>query len=286
MATSYAHKFGQIIGDLLERAVEPHLAAFAVKHDLFLDKKGVRKSRSGKKLTWIDIRENKHDLDFVLEKGGTEEKLGVPAGFIEIAWRRYTKHSRNKSQEIQGAITPLLEKYAHASPFAGVVLAGEFTEGSITQLKSHGFAVLYLPYDSVVKAFATFGIDASFDEDTPEEAFKAKIEAFEQLEDNNGIARELMEINEKELKNFITAMEIHITRKIESIVIFPLYGNASIVTDVSAAIDFVNNYNEAAQSPEFRKYEIIMRYSSGSVINGVFMNKAEAIAFLQHHQQA
>ena len=44
---------------------------------------------------------NVHDLDYVFEQGGTEATIGQPKAFIEIAWRRYTKHSRNKAQEIQ-----------------------------------------------------------------------------------------------------------------------------------------------------------------------------------------
>ena len=48
--------------------------------------------------------------DYVLERGGTDTVRGLPAAFIETAWRRYTKHSRNKAQEIQGAVLAL----AHA----------------------------------------------------------------------------------------------------------------------------------------------------------------------------
>jgi hypothetical protein len=163
MAESLSHKFGQLIGDLLELAIEPHLEKFARKYKLFLDKKGERKARTGKKLSWTDGKANKHDLDFVLERGGTINKTGIPVAFIEVAWRRYTKHSRNKAQEIQGAIIPLTERYKNSSPFVGVVLAGEFTDGSLNQLKSHGFGVLYFPYATVVKAFGKFGIDAASD---------------------------------------------------------------------------------------------------------------------------
>ncbi|MGE0083866.1 MAG: hypothetical protein AB7S75_05540 [Desulfococcaceae bacterium] len=148
MAESLSHKFGQIIGDLLELAIQPHLENFSKGHNLFLDKKGERKARAGKKVSWTDGKNNKHDLDFVLERHGTENEIGVPVAFIESAWRRYTKHSRNKAQEIQGAIVPLTEKYKNSSPFVGVVLAGVFTEGSLTQLKSLGFGVLYFPYDT------------------------------------------------------------------------------------------------------------------------------------------
>ena len=108
MAESPSHRFGQIIGEALEAGVEPLLAAFAKKHNLYLDKKGGRPCRKGAKVSWFDAQKNKHDLDFVLERGGTPTKQGIPAAFIETAWRRYTKHSKNKAQEIQGAVLPLV----------------------------------------------------------------------------------------------------------------------------------------------------------------------------------
>jgi hypothetical protein len=117
MAESLAHKFGQIIGDLLELALVPQLEKFAKKHKLYLDKKGARKGRKGKKVAWTDANNNKHDLDFVLERGGTDNQVGIPVAFIESAWRRYTKHSRNKAQEIQSAILPLAGKYQSSAPF-------------------------------------------------------------------------------------------------------------------------------------------------------------------------
>jgi hypothetical protein len=73
MAESPAHRFGQIIGEVLEAAVAPLLAEFAEKHGLYLDKQGERPCRPGKRCTWLDLNENKHDLDFVLERGGSAE---------------------------------------------------------------------------------------------------------------------------------------------------------------------------------------------------------------------
>jgi hypothetical protein len=52
--------------------------------------------------------------------------------FIETAWRRYTRHSRNKAQEIEGAIGPLAETFAHARPFLGAILAGQFIHEATT----------------------------------------------------------------------------------------------------------------------------------------------------------
>lgn len=75
-----------------------------------------------RKVAWIDGQGNTHDLDYVFELGGSDEQIGSPRAFIEAAWRRYTKHSRNKAQEIQGAILPLAERFHDCHPFLGAVL--------------------------------------------------------------------------------------------------------------------------------------------------------------------
>ena len=50
MADSPAHKFGQIIGDLLEEIMAPQLQQFCNARGLYLDKKGTRgTARPGKK---------------------------------------------------------------------------------------------------------------------------------------------------------------------------------------------------------------------------------------------
>lgn len=102
MAESPAHKFGQMIGELLETVVLPQLEIFCKNRKLYLDyRKKTRAIRTGKKVTWEDQYGNTHDLDFVIEQDGTDERIGRPLAFIETAWRRYTKHSRNKAQEIR-----------------------------------------------------------------------------------------------------------------------------------------------------------------------------------------
>ena len=77
MAQSPSHKFGQIIGNLLEAVIKPTLADFAKKKDLYLDHQKIpRSARKGKKVTWEDPYGNIHDLDYVLEMGGTDKKRG------------------------------------------------------------------------------------------------------------------------------------------------------------------------------------------------------------------
>ena len=281
MAESLSHKFGQIIGDLLELAIEPHLKKFARTHKLFLDKKGERKARTGKKLSWTDGKANKHDLDFVLERGGTANKTGIPVAFIEVAWRRYTKHSRNKAQEIQGAIIPLTEKYKNSSPFVGVVLAGEFTGGSLNQLKSHGFGVLYFPYDTVVKAFGKFGIDASSNEGTSEKDFKKKIESWNKLQDKTEVAKELLKLNKKNALTFFDSLKESVSRFIERIIILPLHGQESTLNTITEAIDFLNKYSEDKPKLPLVKYEVIIKYNTGDRIEASFQDKKDTIKFLK-----
>jgi hypothetical protein len=75
------------------------------------DKKGPRPKVRGKKrkVAWTDSEGNVHDLDYVFEMNGTRDTMGEPVAFIELAWRRYTKHSRNKAGEIEAALVPLGE---------------------------------------------------------------------------------------------------------------------------------------------------------------------------------
>ena len=226
MADSPAHRWGQIIGEVIEAAVLPMLTEFAASHHLFLDMQGDRSCRKGRKCAWVDSHGNKHDLDFVLERGGTPKKIGTPVAFIETAWRRYTKHSRNKAQEIQGAIIPLAETYGHLAPFKGAILAGVFTDGALTQMRSVGFTILHFPYEMILGAFRRFEIDASSEEDTRDSEFQAKIKRYERLSgrQRRGLSAELMRLNSPGVREFVNALAVAVSRRIERIVILPLHG--------------------------------------------------------------
>jgi len=232
MAESNSHKFGQVIGNTLEIAVEPMLRGIADKHNLYLDRKGERLARKSKKVTWIDVYENAHDLDYVFEREGSHSTIGAPVAFIEIAWRRYTKHSRNKAQEIQGAVRPLVSTYWKESPFAGAILAGDFTSGALTQLRSLNFKVLQFPYGTVIEA-------------TEEEEFARKVSAWENLPVARRLeaAQALLELNEQEVDRFKSLLEQAITRRIETIHVLPLHGAQTTHISVDAAIEFIESYN-------------------------------------------
>lgn len=283
MAISPAHRFGQVIGEVLETTIEPILRDFAEKYGLYLDKKGSRPIRDGAKVTWMDHNGNKHDLDFVLERGGTPEKQGTPVAFIEAAWRRYTKHSRNKAQEIQGAVLPLFETHRNHHPFMGAVLAGVFTEGSLTQLKSLGFCIAYFSYESILKAFSTVGIDASSDEATPDKEFAKKFAKWKALKSaaRAKVNAELRKINAGEIESFIDALRDVTMRTVKAVRILPLHGSAVECSNVEEAINFIQGYRDDGESAPLVRYEVLVVYMNGDKISGEFAVKEAAIDFLK-----
>ncbi len=283
MAESPPHKFGQIIGKVFEKSVYSLLKDVADEFNLYLDWQKPRKARGGKsKVSWVDSRGNSHDLDYVLEDGGTEEHVGKPRAFIEIAYRRYTKHSRNKAQEIEGAIIPLAETYRDCHPFLGAVLAGVFTKGSIQQLESNGFGVLYFTFEDIVAAFAKQGIDARFDENTPDSDVQKKVNAFESLptEAKELIAEELKKQRNKEVGRFARELKRVLSRKLKRVVVFPLHGKSHEVCSIDDAISYINRYEENSKVSSFVRYEIIIQYTNGDEVRGDFVSKTDAIKFL------
>ena len=286
MAVSPAHRWGQIIGEVTEAAVLPMLEGFASTHHLYLDRQGDRPCRKGRKCTWVDINGNAHDLDFVLERGGTPNEIGAPVAFIEAAWRRYTKHSRNKAQEIQGAILPLAETYKHTAPFKGAILAGVFTEGALTQMRSLGFTILHFPYEMIVGAFRRFGIDASSEEGTSDREVQRKVRRYDRLsaQQRRELAAELTRLNDAQVKEFIAALTIAVSRKIQRIVVLPLHGQIEELLTLDEAIAFLRRYDDQNGRKPIHRYEIQIGYSNGDSIEGKFAEKEEAIEFLESYR--
>lgn len=286
MAEAAGHKFGQAIGDYCEAAIGPLLADFAKKHGLYLDKKGVRPARKGKKLRWVDKYGSHHDLDFVLERGGTARKIGTPVAFIESAWRRYTKHSRNKAQEIQGALLPIRELHQFSKPFLGCVLVGEYTPPAIGQLENLGFHVLYFQYDTVIQAFKVVGVDVSYDEKTPDDVIRGKHRDWEAVSDKRKLLvwEKLVELNasgDRGVRGFMESLEKAVARQIVAVRVTPLHGVDTDFVTIQQAVEFVVAYDEFRESGPLVRYEIQIRYNNGDKINAEFQEKGTTIDFLK-----
>lgn len=285
MAESPSHRFGQVVGNLLEELLEPELLRFCRQRGLYLDKHGIRTNvRKGRKVSWGDKYGNSHDLDFVIEKDGSENRKGRPVAFIEAAWRRYTKHSKAKAQEIQGAILPIYEKYELDSPFLGVVLAGVFTQPSLQQLESLKFNIVYISYESIINSFLSVGIDANFNERTPDINFRRCVDLIELLssEERNKVKRNIFIENEVQFQNFFIKLERKLDRITERVTILPLFGTAYSFSSAAEAAKFIENFDSRLGENIFQKYEVFVRFSNYDEIRGSFSNKEEAIHFLKY----
>lgn len=289
MAQSPSHKFGQALGKLLEDIVlddilKPRLQQFAQSKNYYLDYQKSRPARTGKKVTWEDKYGNKHDLDFVIEVDGTDDKLGRPVAFIESAWRRYTKHSKNKAQEIQGAILPIIELHHLSAPFYGVVLAGDFTKPALEQLINNGFAVIYIPYKEVVSAFKIIDFDVAFDEETPDELYTTASKRLASLtgSDKEKLRQALMQVSQQDVDTFMTTLRNCLERYITKIVIMPLFGVRYEFVSIDEAIVELNNTVDIdIPGGGFEKFEVIVDYSNNDTIRANFQNKAVLADFLR-----
>lgn len=288
MAPAPGHLLGQIIGNLLEMSIEPLLEQVAQRNGLYLDKHGSRPVRSGnQKLTWTDLLGNAHDLDFVLERGGTDYAIGRPAAFIESAWRRYTKHSRAKAQEIQGALLPLLATYNGDKPFAGVIVAGEWTKGALEQMRSSGFTVLHLSYGDIVTAFRKFEIDVGVNEATPDDYLEGQVKKYLDLDDSKkkALAASLCADSSDDYLAFVAALEASLGRRVTRVLVLPTHGNQLEFETVSDAVEAVRGYNSSELvARAFVQFEIQMSYSNGDTLVATFKNPSDAVRFLESYR--
>lgn len=286
MALSPSHRFGQILGMLLETIVRedilrPRLERYVESRGFYLDSQGARQARAGKAVAWEDKYGNQHNLDFVIEEGGSHDVRGRPLAFVEAAWRRYTKHSRNKAQEIQGALLPIVERHSATAPFCGVVLAGEFTKASIAQLESQRIAVLYLPYTLVVSAFRQIGVDIAFDESTPDVKFdKASTVLNEMSVDQRRKLRDaILAASKLEIEAFLLRLEGALNRYVKRVIVLPLFGFSMEFADVPMALDALKSVDDVLPGTLVR-IELRVEFSNGDEIRGSFSSATDASKFL------
>jgi hypothetical protein len=195
---------------------------------------------------------------------------------------------RTRSQGSSWLVPPrsFSTNYRTITPFIGVILAGVFTEGALTQLTSLGFTILYFPYSEIIKAFSVVNIDASFVENTPDADLAQKVSAWEALstEQRNSVAKALIKNCSDDVASFIHKLEVAISRKIDWVRVLPLHGTVFNGQSLEEAIEFVENYDEVNASMMLVRYEIEIHYSNGDSINGKFEHRDGAIQFLRKYK--
>lgn len=183
---------------------------------------------------------------------------------------------------MQGSIIPLAETYANEHPFLGVVLAGVFTEGSITQLRSHGFGVLYFPFASIVAAFHQVGIDASFDESSSDREVQRKVAACEKLReaDWTKIVGHLRRLHRNDIQTFLHELEVSLSRTVQTVFVLVLHDRSFESATIDDAVRFIETYDESSSASRFCRYEVNVRYTNGDEVRANFASKLEAVRFL------
>lgn len=284
MATAPGHRFGQIIGDLLEEATIEACRPIAAEHGFYLDYIHPRKARGGaKKVRWDDDKGNHRDLDIVIEENGNESKYGVPRAFIEVAWRRYTKHSKNKAQEISAAVTSCANRFATKSPFKGCVLAGDFTDNALMQLRSEGFSVMHFPTEEVIEAFDAVGIDIIWEEDTPDDELEERVRECEALSSDelNKVKQKLFDLGSDEFGIFVSSLAAALDRRIAEVDVIARYGRTRAFPTVDDACAYIADIPEVSPADiPLLDFAILVRFSDGDTIEAKFKDRNRAINYL------
>jgi hypothetical protein len=161
-------------------------------------------------------------------------------------------------------------------------------------VRSCGFTVAYLSYDTIVQAFASVGIDAAFDEHTEEADFRDKVRLFEALSAkqiakikrrllNPPKARRTTELApEPALQQFTATLEASLSRGVQGITVVVLHGQPLNLTTAAEAIDYLQDYPDTQGcAAAASKYEVRVRYNTGDVIDAIFQRKQDAVKFLQ-----
>ena len=133
------------------------------------------------------------------------------------------------------------------------------------------------------QAFKKVGIDASWEENTPEIDLQYKVQQFEQLTKAQSyeIQEELIYNNKSALETFKQNLCLSLERRIESIRILSVYGNQIVFNSAQEACNYIANFYEDVNSAKFYKFEIYIKYSNRDKIEMQFQNKENAIQFLQ-----
>ena len=153
-------------------------------------------------------------------------------------------------------------------------------------MESLGFSVLVFPYQTVIDAFKTAGIDAFFDVNTPDSTTQGKVGQWDDLSDvaKLGIRQALLGNNQHSVSRFIASLETSVVRKAKRIVVLPLHGRSFEFLTAQEAMSLIRDYDEDGVMTGFERYEIQVDFTNGNEVTGKFNDKDSAIEFLSFYR--
>ena len=167
-------------------------------------------------------------------------------------------------------------------PFSALCYPATSPSRQGIKLRSHGFHVAYVAYGAIVQTFSDIGIDVSADEATTEANLNHKVIALERLtpDARRRLRQQMRTVCAVELGLFFDALRSSLGRRINRVILLALSRTSVQFEDVESAIRFVEGYDEATPPTGFDRYELSVRYSNGSEVQGSFPNKKDCIDFL------
>ncbi len=265
---SSGHKLGQLIGDWYEEYfVLPILKRVGKNLDLFVDSRFVDRNTREGKILWSDLDGNYVDFDYVLELGGSEDKIGIPVAFIECFWRRGSRHSKDKARDDSGKLMPMRETYPSAR-FLGIISAGDFTKPARELVRSRDIDLLYVPKEKIVNAFNSCGLIMDYPDKYPEDEKARIVETFQEhftISKKKAVRKSLVK-----LLGYAT-IESYVDRVRSSLSALPQEIRFILRHDsIPIAFDSVSDAREFLKSPNFNmslpieSYVYEITYSDGT----------------------
>jgi len=266
--SSAGHRFGQIIGDWWEQHVAyPILKDVAENLELYVDCRFSKRACRGDKIQWTDSDGNIVDYDFVLELGGTNEKLGIPVAFIETFWRRGARHSKDKARDDSGKLIPMRNTFPTAR-FLGIFALGDFTAPAKQYVSSRDIKLFYVPKQKALEAFRDHKLEIDYADKLSETDKWKLLETFEKgftddvkaaldktLREKVGLASFKSYQNEVVAALSAQPQEIRIVRS--------RHGEPVIFSNLHAAGEFLGNpqFSEVIASTTYKYW---VQYSDGT----------------------
>lgn len=284
MAKSPSHKLGQLIGEYFEESIERFLVPLFEDARYYLDYKHPRKARRNKKLVeWKDSKNHPHNLDYVVEKDGSDRELGKLVAIIEIAWRTGGRHSANKVQEIMAAVNPIADRYRGNNVYKAAILSGDFTVPPLQNLESNDFDVIYFDKNSIKSAFKKQGIDILISDDDEDDKTQKQVDAFESLTaiQRDELAEDLYNCMSDKMSGFTSRLMAHLDSPITEVIVATSFSKSQSFDGIDSAIKSLAETEPEINGVQFSKYIIMIRYSTGAKVEIDAPTRREAIEHLQ-----
>jgi hypothetical protein len=258
---SSGDKLGQLIGDWYEEYfVLPLLQGVGKNINLFVDSRFI------------------NDYDYVLEIGGSDDKLGIPVAFIECFWRRGAHHSKDKARDDSGKLMPMRETYPTAR-FLGIVSAGYFTKPARDLVRSREIDLFYVPKEKIVNAFHSCGLTMDYPDKLAEDDKAEIVEKFEKhftVSKKKAVKKALIElVGKTTIESYVDRVRATPSALPQEIRLILRHDSMPIAFEsVAAATEFLKSPNFNMTSP-IESYLYQVTYSDGSEFEKSLDNLSE-----------